>query len=235
MIRKEKLSIRRWHQVLSVSQSTRLFVVGDIHANFQPLQKKLAQIQFNQHDILLCCGDLIDRGPQSLECLEWCLNSPNIYSVLGNHEDMAIRARLEHSSFWLKNWVFNGGSWHHSVNSEKLNTILQKTASTLPILMTVHHQAHTIGLCHGEFDHSLWQPIAEQAQINSFEHIEKLLWGRSCLQNKRAPAVIDIDLIIHGHTPTKTPIRLANQYWIDTGFISGLTIAEIQAGQLILN
>lgn len=235
MIKNKKLSIRRWHQTISVDKLARLFVVGDIHADFKQLQKHLSQIQFNQHDMLFCCGDLIDRGPQSLECLNWCLETPNVYSVLGNHEDMAIRAILEHSSYWLKNWVNNGGSWHNLVNSEKLNTILQKTAQRLPILMSVQHQEHTIGICHAEFNQTQWKPVAERSQINSPEIIEQLIWGRNCLKNNQAPTVMDIDLLIHGHTPIRHPIRIGNQYWIDTGFITGLTIAEIQAGQLILN
>ena len=66
------------------------YVIGDVHGCFTLLAKKLSEIGFNQNkDRLFSVGDLVDRGAESQQVLEW-LNKPWFYSVLGNHEQMAI-------------------------------------------------------------------------------------------------------------------------------------------------
>ena len=48
------------------------WVVGDVHGCFETLRQALAAIDFEQgRDRLFSVGDLIDRGPNSIEALEW--------------------------------------------------------------------------------------------------------------------------------------------------------------------
>lgn len=64
------------------------YVIGDVHGCFEPLQRLMAQIRFNpSHDELWFSGDLINRGPQSLQTLRWvkALGS-SAKVVLGNHD-----------------------------------------------------------------------------------------------------------------------------------------------------
>lgn len=61
------------------------FVVGDIHGN---LQKFLDLVESNvdkSQDKILFCGDLINRGSESLQALN-LLEEPWFYPVLGNHD-----------------------------------------------------------------------------------------------------------------------------------------------------
>ena len=47
------------------------YVIGDIHGCFESLQSLLSQIPLKSDDQLWCVGDLINRGPQSLQVLQW--------------------------------------------------------------------------------------------------------------------------------------------------------------------
>lgn len=64
------------------------FVVGDLHGCFQLLDALLIQVRFDPaRDRLFSVGDLIDRGPDSLACLQ-LLQEPWFFAVAGNHEAM---------------------------------------------------------------------------------------------------------------------------------------------------
>lgn len=64
------------------------YVIGDVHGCFDPLRRLLDKIQFNEHqDTLWFTGDLVNRGPHSLETIRWIKNLPKqTIIVLGNHD-----------------------------------------------------------------------------------------------------------------------------------------------------
>ena len=64
------------------------YAVGDIQGCYQSFQKLLKKIQFDaKADQLWLVGDLINRGPQSLETLRFIYaNRESIHCVLGNHD-----------------------------------------------------------------------------------------------------------------------------------------------------
>lgn len=70
------------------------YVIGDIQGCFGPLERLLAEIAFDaRRDRLLLVGDLVNRGPHSLEVLRWAADtSPAVETVLGNH-DLHLLAR----------------------------------------------------------------------------------------------------------------------------------------------
>jgi len=64
-----------------------LFVVGDIQGCLDDFLRLLHTMDFDQqHDELWVTGDLVNRGPQSLEVLRFLKELPNCVSVLGNHD-----------------------------------------------------------------------------------------------------------------------------------------------------
>lgn len=70
------------------------WVIGDIHGCWETLQRLLDGIRWDPaEDELWLVGDLVNRGPRSLEVLRWARNNGDrIVSVLGNH-DLHLLAR----------------------------------------------------------------------------------------------------------------------------------------------
>lgn len=63
------------------------YLIGDIQGCFDDLQNLLTLIRFNpQKDTLGLVGDLVNRGPKSLETLRFLKSLPNCKIVLGNHD-----------------------------------------------------------------------------------------------------------------------------------------------------
>lgn len=63
------------------------YLIGDIQGCFDELQNLLQLIDFNpQKDSLGLVGDLVNRGPKSLETLRFLKTLPNCKIVLGNHD-----------------------------------------------------------------------------------------------------------------------------------------------------
>ena len=64
------------------------YAIGDLQGCFSPLEKLLDKIQFNpKHDVLWFTGDLVNRGPQSVDALRFVKNlGKSQRIVLGNHD-----------------------------------------------------------------------------------------------------------------------------------------------------
>ena len=54
------------------------YVIGDVHGCFDQFIRKKDQI--------ILTGDLVNRGPKSLDVLNYCMADKNITTVLGNHD-----------------------------------------------------------------------------------------------------------------------------------------------------
>lgn len=73
-------------ELLPQNTSGRDFVVGDLHGQRRELERQLEVARFDiRRDRLFSVGDLVDRGPDSLETLA-LIAEPWFHSVLGNHE-----------------------------------------------------------------------------------------------------------------------------------------------------
>lgn len=70
-----------------------IYVIGDVQGCFDDLLLLLETIQYNQNkDTLWFTGDLVNRGPKSLDVLRFVKNLPRCICVLGNH-DLSLLAQ----------------------------------------------------------------------------------------------------------------------------------------------
>lgn len=69
----------------------KIIVVGDIHGCFDEFIELLDNCNYRPGDVVVATGDLVDRGPKCRETLEWFRNTPNAYSVHGNHDNKFMR------------------------------------------------------------------------------------------------------------------------------------------------
>ena len=89
------------------------FVISDIHSFYDEMIISLNEAGYdknNRNHVLISCGDLFDRGPNSLKCLEFINSIPNENKVLirGNHEDL-IEDIFERG-------YFRGYDYHNKTN-----------------------------------------------------------------------------------------------------------------------
>lgn len=105
------------------------YVVGDLHCQFDQLDKQLFEINFDKaKDRLFAVGDLIDRAnikEDGYRVLEF-LNQSWFFSTLGNHEEL-ILTLLSLPKSWFetvyRSAMQNGAQWL-TKNDEKLAKVL---------------------------------------------------------------------------------------------------------------
>lgn len=68
-----------------------IFVIGDIHGCFTELQELLDKAGILDDDLIIALGDIVDRGPDSAQVLDFFSNNPSRLSLMGNHERKHVR------------------------------------------------------------------------------------------------------------------------------------------------
>lgn len=209
------------HILIEENTSGRDFVVGDVHGHFDLLNEELSYEGFNPEcDRLFSVGDIIDRGPKSLQCLE-LLDQSWFFSVRGNHEQMMIDC-ITGASF--PSWRRNYGQWLNEISETEIEKWVRKLAK-LPMAMTVQCKEFSVGICHAEPCGRDWNQM-----INEPECHKQMMWGRTVLRGEGDLSVVKgVDFTVHGHTPIPQPRRIGNRYFLDTGAGDGerLTVRNL--------
>ena len=63
-----------------------VYVMSDLHGNYEGFMSILEQIHFSEADELYVDGDIVDRGRGGIKILQYMMMQPNIYPIIGNHE-----------------------------------------------------------------------------------------------------------------------------------------------------
>lgn len=87
----------------------RCFIITDVHSYYDEMISALNKKGFDKNNpkhVLISLGDLLDRGPDPIKCLEYVLSCPRKVLIRGNHEDLMQEA-IKRKCF-LSHDVHNG-------------------------------------------------------------------------------------------------------------------------------
>ena len=211
----------------------KLYAVGDIHGCYNLLMNRLNEIGFDfENDLLVAVGDLVDRGIQSIECVD-LLNEDWFTSVRGNHEELCIQGMVSVSA--MQCHISNGGEWFYNELSPGDRERMVEQFKELPIALEVNHNGKKYGFVHGHIEQNDWNEFANNESVSAFRDPAQLaMWGRERLNsdNLQYTHVKGIDAVIMGHTVTQKPCKRDNCYWIDTGAVHWGTMTILDLGKV---
>jgi serine/threonine protein phosphatase 1 len=176
-----------------LSDSARRIIIGDVHGHYQGLQNLFSLLDLNDRDMVYFLGDLIDRGPESAQVVEF-VRTRDYPCLLGNHEQMMLTAYglSDRDYFAMEGWLSAGGRStveSYVDNDEQLDIDLQ-WMETLPQyidlgdLWLVHAGVHPK------------RPLEVQTA-------QEFCWIRKEFHQMTEPFFAD-KLIVTGHTITFT-------------------------------
>lgn len=220
---------------LNVNQKNHIYVVGDLHGSYSLLMQELKNLNFDFHnDLLICTGDLIDRGTENLECIA-LLEQSWFLTVRGNHEEMCIKGQLD---FKIKGiHARNGGEWFYQLPQLKQLEIIEQF-NELPLVIEVQLESKKIGIVHADIDIHDWNLFKQDICKGDYKisgvssAYSNALWGRGRIRNHSElyDVVENIDEIYLGHTIVKEHTKIDNCHYIDVGssFTKKLCIVKLQ-------
>jgi serine/threonine protein phosphatase 1 len=205
----------------------KIFAIGDIHGCYDRLKTLMDKIPIDlSRDTLVFIGDYIDRGPYSVEVVDYLMQLrkrvPDIVFLKGNHEDMLDKFINGVDRF---TYLLNGGQ-------QTLDSYLTKP---------VQSDFYPIPPDHMEFFKSL--RLYYETEEFIFVHAglrprvplesqktEDLLW----IRDKFISSKYDFGKrVIFGHTPLKKPLVEPNKIGIDTGAVYGNALTCVQLPDLV--
>lgn len=213
----------------------RILAVGDIHGMYGKLITLMGNVQFNpEEDLLIFLGDYIDRGPQSLECVDYVMNLQQQYPELviclkGNHEAMCsnyYKYEGHKCSFMSEGndlqmvliWLDNGGkdTFRQFKKLKKLE--LQKRLRWMRMLPN-YFQVDNYFFCHAGVEPYI--PLDKQRE-------EDLLWIRRWFITRYNRD----ETIVVGHTPVQRLDYLSVPQFLDNHIILCDTGSFMDGGKL---
>ncbi|MBY7304390.1 protein-serine/threonine phosphatase [Escherichia marmotae] len=211
------------YQRIDGSQWRHIWLVGDIHGCLAQLREKLWFCRFDPwQDLLISVGDVIDRGPESLRCLQ-LLDQRWVRAVRGNHEQMAMDAL---ASQQMSLWFMNGGDWFAALTEhqrEQARRALEKCGS-LPWIIELSCSSGLHVIAHADYPNDIYEWHKEV-------DLHQVLWSRSRLrEGRKGQEITGADHFWFGHTPLRHRVDIGNLHYIDTGAVFGgtLTLERLQ-------
>jgi serine/threonine protein phosphatase 1 len=186
----------------------------------------------DQDNLLVICGDYIDRGPDSKGVLDLLITlknkGANMKLLRGNHEDMLLQGVLNLEEGWFNCWLMNGGE--QCMNSYGMtSTSVQKLMTSMSFPRAVAEVVSTIGSEHLDFmnanlldyhiedidgEKTLFVHAGVHPQGDATNLTRALdgqggpmyLWIRGYFYNHPSDKFLKnygVDRIVFGHSPTK--------------------------------
>ena len=209
----------------------RFFIVGDIHACPQELERLLSSLALQPEDHVVFLGDYVDRGPDARAVVELLLGLKadavcRMTFLKGNHEDMFLDF-LGYEGRYGEAFLANGGN--ATVKSYGLPQTLRgkEAAALLPpahlefyrALETIHRNGDTFCV------HAGLNPLRPLEKQNE----EELLWIRQefIFHPHDFPFTV-----VFGHTPHREVLfDLPYKIGIDTGLVYGGKLSCLEVSE----
>lgn len=183
-----------------------VYACSDIHGNLA-IAQQVVDIA-NDGNTIYFLGDACDRGEYGWEIIKMFLRTENIVYLMGNHEDMLIKAmrsyfyRPEDDSYEFSH-AFEVWSWNG--NDATFNSILdddfEKASMYFSQLHTLkmfadytNSEGNKIYMCHSGWEYFL------RDEYHDLKYNEKIIWDRNHYFEPHWLGY-DNEYMIHGHTP----------------------------------
>ena len=238
-------------QKLASNAIGRDFVIGDLHGCFDLLERLMKAVDFNIHqDRLFSVGDLVDRGPYSLRCLQ-LIEEQWFYAVKGNHEAMMLEyfEAYQRTGYIAPDfdesdeigYIEYGGDWvekYYQVYKTTMTKAFEHglvLAASLPLLIVVGENEQRFHVVHSELlrhDYStnkikVWldSDIDEWLATNVIPENtkERFYWGRTLMEGRLDPVSqfqAGLSNTFCGHTIGKHIRQKLSHICLDTGAYS---------------
>lgn len=232
-----------WHYQTHAGE--RVYVIGDIHGQFQHLDvlfhaisqdlKREPPAQYR----IICLGDLVDRGERSRDVIQLLIDLSRDFPLTvlrGNHEDMLLRA-LDEPTYLLE-WRKYGG----------LETMVSYRVNVTPLLQGKELDAvyrsfierfdpthrsflENLPLCDVSADYYFCHAGIRPGQPLSQQEPSDLLWIRDEFLGSQ---LSHGKMIVHGHTPVESIDIRPNRINVDTGaYLTGRLSCLVLQGQTL--
>ena len=194
------------------NEAGRDLIIGDIHGHFSKAYAALLSVGFDpETDRVFSAGDLVDRGPESIDAIEW-LNKPWFHAVRGNHEQMCI----ERCESYLH--TVNGGAWFVGMTLAEQQPYVD-AFSDLPAAILIETSAGPVGVVHADPVADTWARLEQRLggtdDVDGF--MQALIWSRDRISSGFDAHIPDVRAVVVGHTPVERMTSLGNVFYIDTG------------------
>lgn len=215
----------------------RTFVIGDIHGEYTKLINIINKINFDyNNDKLISIGDVVDRGPNSFECVEELMKIKHLITIRGNHDKT-----------WYDSTITGINRLYSQGGRETLFSYTKNGCNNDPTKIPQSHKdffknqlnyfidENNNLFIHGGFNRNL--SLDEQDESNFYWDRNLFMSALSykTMNNQSFEMKQSFNKIFIGHTPTilfnsQQPIKIFNIWNIDTGCGKGdnfLTIMNV--------
>ena len=210
-----------------------VWVVGDIHGHLKTFEALIERLNLSEGsqpiyqkknprkywpsplgDHVICLGDLIDRGPDSLGVLRLVESSENIHSIRGNHDEMLRLSVSPKHGKMMKSWLKYGGAETLRSFSDDPQEQIEIAREWLPFIESLPTELilNSHRLVHGGYDLSpVWKgqfligkPLEDQTN-------QDRMWSRTIF-TAASPPDPERQVIV-GHTTVQALSRDADGIW----------------------
>ena len=186
----------------TIDNGNSVWVIGDIHGYYETFDALIKKLSITDQDIILCLGDLIDKGPDSLKVLERVKQSSQIFSIRGNHEEMMRLSISPKHGRMMRSWLKYGGLVTLESFSKDETKQIAEARKWLSFIENLPTEIilDKYRIVHAGYDDS--KSLEDQNN-------QQRIWGRTIFHTKQT---LDPDRqIIVGHTPVQTLNRLGKE------------------------